>query len=245
MKSVNLIPAPLRAAKCRRAHLRRCTIACAVWGALSFGAAAMCHALWGGGTTIEADERLAKAEDDIKRTERAIGIAKRQLDAAQSALRANQEIANQPDWSILLAILAQKVGDEVVLRSCRVRPADARATTLPQGRAAGGQQPPGSSGHAARQAPFVLEAQGMAKSHKAANAFILALEDTRLFSRVTLLDSAREAFLDSEAIAFRVECSLDAPSTAASGTGTDTAAAIAPPARSPRRAVTSTTAGEP
>jgi hypothetical protein len=76
-----------------------------------------------------------------------------------------------------------------------------------------------------------------------------ALERTGLFARVTLLDTTREAFLDSEAIAFKLECSLDAP---AAGPGNATGGAptasgnrgAAPGGRGPRQAVTSSTAGD-
>jgi len=43
----------------------------------------------------------------------------------------------------------------------------------------------------------------------AANRFLLRLEQTGLFSKVTLLDTTREPFFDKNAIAFRLECALN------------------------------------
>jgi len=238
MKSVNLIPNHRRASKCRRAHLRRCAVGCAIWGVLSLGAAGMCHALWGSGSSSEAEDRLAKVLEDIQRTDRAIASVRKDLETAQSALRANQAIANQPDWSILLGILGRKVGNEVVLKSCRLRPADARASGLPvrTGRA----QPVAGARSMAGSAPYVLEVSGMAKSPKAASAFVLALDDKTLFARVTLLNTAREPFYESDAIAFKVECSLDElPTATAEATGAQPKSG-----RTTRQAVTSSTAGD-
>src|SRR4051812_37846292 len=125
MNSVNLIPAPRLAAQKRRVHLRRCAAACCAWAVASALAAGAAHAMWRQAEDPQSDERLSVVSDDIERTERAIAGAKLKLAAAQSTLRANEAIANQPDWSILLALLARGVGDDVVLRSCHVRPAGA------------------------------------------------------------------------------------------------------------------------
>jgi hypothetical protein len=214
MKSINLIPAPRRAARRRKLHLRRCTIGCAVWGVLSLAAAGAAQAIWRGDEP-QADERLAKVGEEMRRTEAAIAAVRQQLTAAQSTLRANQGIASQPDWSILLALLGKTIspdrpGEETVLKSCVVRPAH-----LPRGQATPRTDPRRPAAQAPAEpavsnaVPYVLEASGMARSHAAANEFVLRLEKTGLFSKVTLLDTARESFLDKDAIAFRIECALD------------------------------------
>jgi hypothetical protein len=215
MKSINLIPAPRRAAKRRKLHLRRCAIGCAAWGVLSLAVAGAAQAIWRG-EEPEADERLAKVADEMGRTEAAIAAVRQQLTAAQSTLRANQGIASQPDWSILLALLGKTIdpdrpGEETVLKSCLVRPAHlqrghAAPRTDPRRPAAQQQQ---TNAAAAEPVQYVLEASGMARSHAAANEFVLRMEKTGLFSKVTLLDTAREPFLDKDAIAFRIECALD------------------------------------
>lgn len=220
MKSVNLIPAPRQVAKRRRVHLRRCAAMCAAWAVLLVVAAVAIRVVWGGDGDAQAGDRLAAVSDDIARTERAMAETRNQLAAAQSTLRAHEAIANQPDWSILLAVLARKIGDDVVLKGVRVHPAgasasaartDPRRTTVMAAPGAGG---PGGAGGPIAEPPFVLEASGMAKTHAAANRFVLELEKTGLFAKVTLLDTAREPFLVGEAIAFRLECSLDEPGNA-------------------------------
>jgi hypothetical protein len=217
MNSVNLIPAPRLATQKRRVHLRRCAAVCCAWALASAVAAGAAHAMWRQADDPQAEERLSTVADDVERTERAISTAKMQLAAAQSTLRANEAIASQPDWSILLAVLARGIGDDVVLRNCHVHPvgaaagrrADSRRTpTAPAAPAAGAAA---TATAAEDSTPFVLEANGIARTLAGAHRFVRDLERTGLFARVTLLDTTREPFLTEGAIAFRLECSLDEP----------------------------------
>ena len=233
MKSVNLIPAPRLAARQRRLHLRRCAAVCCAWAVGAATVAGASHALWRQTDDPQADQRLSAVNDEIERTERAIAGAKIHLAAAQSTLRANEAIASQPDWSILLAVLAREVGDDVVLRSCRVHPvgvnagsrAEARrtpaipATSTPP--AAAPTPPPAGE----EPVTFVLESSGIARTLPSAHRFVRDLERTGLFARVTLLDSTRESFLSENAVAFRIECSLDEPAGAGAAKAGDGAQA--------------------
>jgi hypothetical protein len=222
MNSVNLIPAPRLAAQKRRVHLRRCAAVCCAWAVASAVAAGAAHAMWRQVEDPQSEERLAAVADDVERTDRAIATARMQLAAAQSTLRANEAIASQPDWSILLAVLARGIGDDVVLRSCHVHPAGGTAGRRPEARrtavAPAAPSPTGAGATATTAAgpieesvPFVLEANGMARTLAAAHRFLNDLEKTGLFARVSLLDTTREPYLTEGAIAFRLECSLDEP----------------------------------
>jgi hypothetical protein len=185
----------------------------------------------------QSDERLAVVSDDIERTERAIAGAKIRLAAAQSTLRANEAIASQPDWSILLAVLARGIGDDVVLRSCHVHPAgtnggraDGRRAVAVAPAAAPAPATPASAAGAGAGAgaiviaaeeppPFVLEASGVARTLASAHRFVNDLEKTGLFARVSLLDTTRDSAISDGAIAFRIECSLDEPAGSSPPTG--------------------------
>ena len=221
MKSVNLIPAHRVAARRQRVHVRRCAAGCAAWAVLSVIAAGAAHALWRNADAPLADERLAAVNDDIERTERAIATARVQLAAAQSTLRANQAIANQPDWSILLAVLAQGIGDDVVLKSCHVHPVAAPGSAESRRNAAPAAGPAaGSAGGgmvAGEGGPFELEASGVARTLASAHRFVGDLEKTGLFARVTLMDTTRDQYAGKPAIAFRLKCSLDEPAAPAAG----------------------------
>jgi len=217
MKSVNLIPAPRLVAKRRRVHLRRCAAGCAVWAVMSVIAAGATQAMWRTAADPQAEERLALVADEIERTDRAIAATRAQLAAAQSTLRAKEAIANQPDWGVLLAVLAQSIKQDVVLKNCHVHPAGRRPGEVRRAPAAVAPSASSSTGAAAESVPFVLDANGMAKDLEAAHRFVSDLEKTGLFARVTLLDTAREPFINGDAIAFRLECSLDEPAAGSPG----------------------------
>src|SRR4029453_1923223 len=114
----------------------------------------------------QSDERLAKVTDEMGRTEGLIATARGELAAAGSTLRAKQAIAPQPDWSILLALLGNTVGDDVVLKSCRVRPTDPsraparqeprRAAPAPSSRAQARPAAPGSQPPSGEPAPLLV-----------------------------------------------------------------------------------------
>lgn len=218
MNGINLIPAPRRAARRRRAHLRYCAAGCAAWAVVSVGAACVVPAVWGAGDSRDT-EWLAKVNGEIQQTERTIAGIRAQLTAAESTLRGNQAIAAQPDWSVLLAVLGQMVGGDVVLKSCHVRPVNPNTDgQRPDARRAAprAQAEPTVAKTSAAQ-PFILEAAGIAKDYTSANQFVLRLEQTGLFAKVTLLDTGREAFFDKNAIAFRLECAMNQSAVDAPG----------------------------
>jgi hypothetical protein len=212
MKSVNLIPGPRLAAKRRRVHLRRCVAGCCAWAVLAAGAAGAAQVTWGG-VDPGTDASLEKLARDIDDAGRATGAVNAELSAAESTLRAKRRIADQPDWSLLLAILAGQTGDEVVLKGCNLRVAATPAPTPPvlPARPGAGQVPVAAGALQPTAHRFTVNASGVAKSQLAVTKFVLRLEQTGLFARVTLLDTTREAFVDGEAIGFRVECWLDEP----------------------------------
>jgi hypothetical protein len=231
MNGINLIPAPRRLAKHRRAHLRYCAAGCVAWAALSLGAAVVAHVVWRA-EDPEAAVRLAKVTEETQRTERVIAGLRQQLTVAQSTLRGNQAIVLQPDWSILLGLLGQQVGNDIVLKTCNVRQSAARA---PAARVAPRPGAPrageAASGGAVEPPPFVLEASGMALDHASANQFVLRLEQTGLFSKVSLLDTAREPFFDKNLIAFRLECTLNQSPPGANGSAAAPGSSAAASAR--------------
>lgn len=239
MRAINLIPAPRRAAKRRREHLRYCAAGCAAWAILSVAAVFLAPVVWGAGDPGDS-ERLARFNAEIEQTEHTIAGIRVDLLAAEAKLRGNRAIADQPDWSVLLAVLGEMIGGDVVLKNCYIRPVnpnrDGHGTNLrrieprtPSERA---------TAKTTEAAPFILEAGGIAKDYTAANQFVLRLEHTGLFAKVTLLDTGREAFFDKDAIAFRIECAMnqapvDAPgstSAAQRPTATASPAHMTPPA---------------
>jgi hypothetical protein len=131
-----------------------------------------------------------------------------------------------------MALLAAKAGDEIVLKTCLVRPKnpDRQVDMRSQG--------PGALEGGARvaQAPpaepsMVLGLSGLGLSQAAVSQFVLKLEATRLFAKVALIDTSRAALERTDAIAFRLECSLDEP--AGGGPTAPVPAPVLPPIAPP------------
>ena len=201
MKTVNLIPAPRRDAKRRRRHRAVCAAACGAYALLLGCAVGVAHLVSpGGGESVEA--RLAAVDKDIARLERDSSAARAELAVARATVEANRTVAEQPDWSVLLALLAQTTGDDVVLRSISVAPPLASATPAPAAAAAKPLAP-----------EVVLEVAGIGRTPLSVSRHVLKLEETGLFAKVVLLDHNREAYLNDNAIAFRVRCTFGEPAS--------------------------------
>ena len=133
--------------------------------------------------------------------------ARGELVRAAGELKSARAVGGQPDWGVLLTLLAENVGDDVVLEFCRLRPVGRAWNSLRGGRS----YDPGTAGQAPQaldDSPLLLELSGLGLSQTAVSGFILRLERTELFDRVRLIKSSRRAFLHKKAIAFQLECLL-------------------------------------
>lgn len=211
MKTINLIPAPRLQARRRRVHRLRCAAGCLAYAGVLGIATAISHAVLETADP-QLQNRLTAVGLTIDQTSRSIASTRAQLDAAQSTLRASRSIAEQPDWSALLALLASKSGDEIVLKGCAVRPREPeRPAVAPDPRKPGPKPAPVPPS----EPVMIVALSGLGKSQQSISRFALRLEETRLFGRVTLLDTNRETGDRPDAIGFRIECALDDPGTSA------------------------------
>jgi hypothetical protein len=201
MKSVNLIPAPRRDAKRRRKHRKICAAACGAYALLLAGALGAAHIAWSG-VGASLDEQLGKLDTSIERAERQASDARTELATARATIEANRTVAEQPDWSVLLALLATTTGDDVVLRGVSITQP---ATTAASGAAAAKSPAPNSTPE------VLLELNGIGRSQLAVQQHVLRLEQTGLFSKVALMDTGREPYLEADAIAFRLQCAFGEP----------------------------------
>jgi len=194
MRHINLVPARRRDAKRRRTHMKWCAVGCAVYAAGATVATAIAWGAWAG-EDPQVRQQIARADEEIHRTEQDLSEARAKLAVEGSRLTAAKEIAEQPDWSLLLTLLAQKADDQMVLRSCQLRPA-------------GGPAGEGKAADAPVAEGLVVVVTGVARSPQTAQQYVLRLEKTGLFGRVTLVETRREPFLNGEASAFRADCVL-------------------------------------
>lgn len=120
----------------------------------------------------------------------------RELTMAQRKLQSAKEVGRQPDWGVLMAVLMRNLSDEVVLDLCRLERGQKDSGTS-------GEQPTSMEGK------LVLVLSGLARSQADVSGFILRLEKTNLFAKVTMVRTSRETFLAGKAIAFELKCSIE------------------------------------
>ena len=126
---------------------------------------------------------------------------------AQLRLAANRSVGNQPDWSLLLTEFSHVIGDRVVLQRLSLNPSE---EVGPDGKT---QQvnilsltPERASG---RTGGFVIEMAGFGMDQAAVWDFVLRLEKTGLFDRVSMVGSQGQQHLGGRAIAFTLVCRMD------------------------------------
>jgi len=191
MQGVNLIPAPRRIAKRRRAHMRWCFAGCIAYAVLAVSGAATCRVIWGA-EDPSLDRDIAKAGSEIERLDSEVRTLGAQLVENRSNEAANKQILGQPDWSLLMAVIGHETGSDIILRSCTLRPVFENKT-----------------GSQKQMTGLVLSLSAYGRSNIAVSQFVLRLEQTKLFSQVMLIDSTREALPNGEAFAFKLDCPLE------------------------------------
>lgn len=124
----------------------------------------------------------------------------RELEHAWAGLYAAERIRDQPDWSILLAAVAARTGEQIVLARIGLeRP----APTRPRSRT-----PEGTAAAQPRPQPRDLVLSGTGVSAHQVSLFSVRLEELSLFSRVIIEQSARDQRGLEGAIAFTIRCTL-------------------------------------
>jgi hypothetical protein len=207
MNGRNLIPAYRRAAKARGRRLRAWFVLGAAYAAIVLGGYVVAHMTWGGNQAALARER-EKIDTRMQQVTRTVRSMQHDLDAQNELLRATLAIGDQPDWSLLLALLPSRLTDDVFLRRCEIRPA--------------GPETGGATGAATTTASaepgdaYVLKISGYGRTMTDVLGFVQALEGVGLFDQVRLVRTNSEPLLAGTAIGFQLECLM----TASGGTKT-------------------------
>ncbi|MDH3583145.1 MAG: PilN domain-containing protein [Phycisphaerae bacterium] len=224
---VNFVPAyRVEARKCRQ-RLRYWLTAVVSYAVMLGAAAVACNLLWGQADRAAAQE-MKKLESHISLSDGQVTATRPQLSEASMQLQASRAVSVQPDWSVLLALLGDVRGPEVVLNRCAVFPAGAgqnggerrtgrskadRFRMLRGGSGANTTSTPKAAEPAktdrVRPEAYMVEIGGLGRSQADVYQFVLRLEQTRLFSRVKLVDTNRYPVGDEEAVAFRLHCQVE------------------------------------
>jgi Tfp pilus assembly protein PilN len=179
---INLIPAHRRAAQQRRRRLRVWIGATVGWtGALLAVCAGVRYGTSSGIESTAANE-LRAVQSHIDDVNGRLGSLKKQLAEMQSRQQTAVSITDQPDWSILLSLLAG-VREEAVLREVTLRPDPASRSIM-------------------------LSVRGFCRSQAEVSQFVLRLQQLGLFDEVKLLRTGREPVLNTAAVTFDVSCEI-------------------------------------
>lgn len=204
MLRVNLIPE-------RRVEARKARIRVRWWLAVCSGACSamfigliLMHTLGG----VNQESLQAKAAHTTSLADEIRGEVEtldRELTSINARISANLAVGGQPDWSILLALLSDTMGDEIALSDLRLgRSGDLSAPSLGGGRG----RPTRPAGNDASSSSD-LTIGGLGQNQNAVVHFALRLEETDLFNEVRLVDTQRQPYRDGYAVSFRLECSME------------------------------------
>ncbi len=204
---VNLVPSARREAQVRSARIRFWFMTCAIYGLGWLGVLGLV-----GATALNDDagirDELRQVNDLVAESESELAALRGELAQSRAELTTSLTIGKQPDWSALLALLSTTLGDRIILRNCKL-------TTLRKSPGARGPVTASTvedrsvTGVARESTTIQLQLDGFGLAQQAVSEFVLRLEETSLFRQVKLLDTRREPFLDSDAIAFHIECLLE------------------------------------
>ncbi len=196
---VELIPQIRRERLWRRRCIRRWSAVLGGSTIVAIGALVLTTSRIGPVEPLHAHVASLTAELTAQRNAEA--VTRNDLTRAVSTLQANRAVADQVDWSRVLAIVAQAAGDDVRLGRCQLSTSDSGFEPERRGRASSRRRR-----HDQRTTGIRLGVAGYGRSSQSVSGFVLALEETGLFDQVRLLDSRREPFDAGHAIAFRLEC---------------------------------------
>ena len=204
MNDVNLIPADRLASKHRMARLRIWAVLCGTYLTLLVVASVSAHVIWAGDGGVA--EELESSEQRVQRYNAAITELQAELAKTRMALEMSRAISNQPDWSKLLVLLGDQLGEEVVLNNCQL------AATNEDGKEKADHLQESFSSLAAdmplAKRRHKLEVSGFGRRQSSVARFVLRLEEIGVFDSVKLISAYRQPFLTDKAVAFRIECSI-------------------------------------
>jgi hypothetical protein len=204
MICVNLIPMHRRQQRRLRARRSGWVMAASVYAVLLIGSYGIWRWVWS--DDADLGSKVARIQEEIDDASRNMDRVSFSLNETRVALLIEQSVNGQPDWSMLLAMLADLRGEDIVLKNCLV---DAASETIRE-------RPPettvvgvvAAAPQVASPERAVVRLQGYGRSQAVVAQFVLRLEQAGLFDDVSLVKTNREPFMDDHAMSFQVDCQL-------------------------------------
>ncbi len=205
MSDVNLIPTQRREKRRYKARIRLWMAICGTYLVLLAVFALSAHIFWRD-TGDSAGEDLAFSAVRIAEYSSTISELQGKLKKAEAELKASTLISNQPDWAKLLVLIGDELEEEVVLDNCQLATLNKNRQGTPNNLQELLSSSPPSVFLANRQ--YRLDLSGFGRTQTSVVQFALRLEQMRIFDKVKLVTSRRQAFLNSKAVAFTIECNI-------------------------------------
>lgn len=212
IEQANLIPIARQTARRRRGRIRFWISACTVYALVLVAAGGALQSVLGSTDSVLESE-VSALVTEISSTKREVAQVQPKLAEARLTLAASQAVGSQPNWSVLLSLLADTLRQtgatesdgELVLSACELNRVPELPTVAPSGVSSAGAAASKPAPGAAR---YALRVAGVGKTQAVISQYVLGLEQTGLFERVTLVETRRTPFASGEAVSFKLECLL-------------------------------------
>ncbi len=213
MEPLNLLP-PRRRTELRLRHrFHLWTLGSVVYGVVTLGA---CIALAAGEPVV--DLRETRELSNLAREKEMYEDLKKQH--SENILKENQRkqgadlVADHPDWSILLDLLAERRGDDAVIVGVDVKPEVASAKesdTKSKAREAKAKNDKDTKDKAeTRPSAYTIKIEGFASTQTAVAEFADRIQSVGIFGSVTLQNSSTRLLEQRPVVDFIVICRLEA-----------------------------------
>ena len=195
MESTNFIPSYRRDLRIRRRRRRGWTVGLTTYAVVLAASSLMA---WLAGHKQPEDlaaaiDQTLLQTDQVRRTTEQLRL---DLQQDQASLRAARDLADQPDWSVLLAAVSSQLGDDVFLARLELAPALLRGLAPAAGESSEAYQ---------------LNLTGFARDQMAISQFAVRLETLGVFDHVKVLRAHRQTLLADTAVAFDLGCMMGQP----------------------------------
>lgn len=207
--ALNLIPIPIREASANWARVR-------TWYKLLVAALCVAAAVVAESRTRDNPSRAAWAsvselESQIDARRRELASLRGESSVLAKELESVAAVSHHPDWTPALRMLADRLGEDLVLDSCVLnRPRDLRpAITRGSKHDPAAIKPGSKAGHA--HAAFSIELGGLATTQTAVHRYLADVQASGLFDAVTLIETRTRTLGDRSLVGFRLSCEIFAP----------------------------------
>ena len=205
MGDINLIPSPRLERRRRKVRMRLWTAICVTYLILLTVLALLAHIFWRD-VDDSVIEELTFASARITDYNTTISELREQLKKAEVELKIDKLISSEPDWAKLLVLVGDELKGEIVLDNCQLATFNKNHQDMMNNLQELLSSSPPSIFMAERR--YRLELSGFGRTQTSVVQFALRLEQMQMFDKVEIVTSRRQAFLNSNAVAFAIECEI-------------------------------------